>query len=263
MNEKKHKTLHIQIFLFLFILLAGGINLHRSKDGMDMIYIPGGESWEGSGEWDHEWQADETPEHKVILDAFLIDRTEVTNSMYAQCVNEGSCGVPSSIQVNPRFYDPTYSNYPVVYVTWQDAANYCSWIGGRLPTEAEWEKAARGTTRRKYPWDEGYPTAKNVNAANTVGDTTPVGSYLLGESYYGILDMAGNVREWVYDWYSPTYYEEGSYTNPFGPVTGTDKVLKGGSYYDDYGHTRVADRLFHPFKSGGINRGFRCVIPEP
>lgn len=261
MSSKKPIIIRYQYFFFIILLLAFGINFHRSIDGMDLIYIPGGESWEGSGEWDHEYKADETPEHKVTLSAFYIDRTEVTNSMYAKCVNAGACVIPSSIEVNPRYYDLNYANYPVVYLTWQSAMDYCAWIGGRLPTEAEWEKAARGTSRRKYPWKEGYPSAVNVNAANSVGDTTPVGSYLLGESYYGVLDMAGNVREWVYDWYSSTSFVESTYIDPVGPAAGTDKVLKGGSYYDTYEHMRVADRLFHDPNSIGINRGFRCVIP--
>ena len=260
MSDKKPKVIHYQ-FLFLFLLLIFGINFHRSKDGMELIYIPGGESWEGSGDWDHEYKTDETPEHKVTLNAFYIDRTEVTNSMYAECVNAGACDIPSSIEVNPRFYDLHFANYPIVYVSWQSAMDYCAWIGGRLPTEAEWEKAARGTSRRKYPWKESYPSATNVNAANSVGDTTPVGSFLLGESYYGVQDMAGNVREWILDWYSPTFFSEAFYINPVGPATGTDKVLKGGSYYDNYEHTRIADRLFHDPNSIGINRGFRCVIP--
>lgn len=257
---KRKRSVSVLSLLLCFVCF--GINTHRSKDGMEMIYIPAGKSWQGSGEWDHECKLNETPEHKVTVDAFWIDRTEVTNGMYAQCVDDGVCSLPSSREVNPRFYDASYVNYPVVYVTWQGAMNYCSWKGGRLPTEAEWEKAARGTTRRKYPWSEGYPTPENVNAANSVGDTTPVGSYLAGASFYGVLDLAGNVREWVYDWYSEDYYASAPRENPMGPDTGTDKVLKGGSYYDNYEHTRIADRLFHPLDSGGINRGFRCVIPD-
>ncbi len=252
----------LQIVSFLLVFLICGINTHRSKSGMELIYIPAGESWEGSDEWDHEYKADEMPERKITLDAFWIDRTEVTNAMYAQCVKEGVCDLPCSSEVNSRFYDLIYANYPVVYVTWQDAMDYCNWLGGRLPTEAEWEKAARGTSRSKYPWQEGYPTAENVNAANTMGDTAPVGSYLFGASYYGVLDMAGNVREWVYDWYDEDYYSYAPLENPMGPATGTDKVLKGGSYFDNYEHTRVADRLFHPPDSAGINRGFRCSIPD-
>lgn len=263
-KNKDSKINHLlQFFSFVLLLAVCGANFHRSKDGMDMLYVPAGDSWEGSGEWDHEYKADETPEHKVTLDAFWIGRTEVTNAMYAQCVREETCDLPCSNDVNPRFYDPAYANYPVVYVTWQNAMDYCAWVGGRLPTEAEWEKAGRGTTRSKYPWQEGYPSEKNVNAANNVGDTTPVGSYLFGASYYGALDMAGNVREWVLDWYAEDYYGSAPRVNPMGPDTGTDKVLKGGSYYDGYEHTRIADRLFHPPDSAGINRGFRCVIPDP
>ncbi|HAF60994.1 MAG TPA: hypothetical protein DCK95_01550 [Anaerolineaceae bacterium] len=231
----------------------------RASDGMKLIYVPEGESWVGSGEWDHEFNLDETPEHKVYLDAFWLYKTEVTNAMYAECVTAGSCGQPSSEETNPRFRDPVYADYPVVYVSWQDATDYCTWVGGRLPTEAEWEKAARGTGRAKYPWENG-PSEENVNAANSVGDTTPVDAYPKGASPYGVLDMAGNVREWVFDWYDENYYSAAPYENPMGPATGVDKVLKGGSYYDNYEHTRIADRLHHQPESGGVNRGFRCVI---
>jgi formylglycine-generating enzyme required for sulfatase activity len=249
--------------LFIFVVIIGvNTNIHRSKDGMELIHIPAGESWEGSGEWDHEYNENETPEHRVYLDSFWVYKTEVTNGMYAQCVKDGACAYHVSPETNPRFFDPLYINHPVVYVTWQDAMDYCAWIGGRLPSEAEWEKAARGTGKNKYPWKEGYPTAENVNAFNTIGDTTPVGSYLSGASYYGVLDMAGNVREWVYDWYDEDYYSYAPRENPMGAETGTDKVLKGGSYYDTYEHTRIADRLFHPPESAGINRGFRCIVAE-
>lgn len=254
------KLLLLSFCLLLFALFNTNWLSRTAVDGMPLCYIPAGESWVGSGEWDHEFNPDETPEHKVYLDAFWMYKTEVTNAMYAQCVNAGFCDQPCSIETNPRFRDPRYANYPVVYVTWQDAMDYCTWVGGRLPTEAEWEKAARGLGKAKYPWQEGYPSAQNVNAANTVGDTTPAGSYPLSASPFGLSDMAGNVREWVYDWYDADYYTFSSAQNPLGPTSGTDKVLKGGSYYDTYEHTRIADRLHHSPSSAGINRGFRCVI---
>ena len=259
-DMKGKRVLQSGLCLFLFSLISTNSFMRTAIDGMELIYIPAGEAWVGSGEWDHEYKLDETPEHKVSLDAFWMYKTEVSNAMYAQCVNAGVCDEPCSEETNPRFRDPLYANHPVVYVTWQNAMDYCTWVGGRLPTEAEWEKAARGSGKAKYPWQDDDPSAKNVNAANSIGDTTPVGSYPLGASEYGVLDMAGNVREWVYDWYREDYYPSAPTQNPMGAATGTDKVLKGGSYYDNYEHTRIAGRLHHSPSSAGVNRGFRCVI---
>jgi len=259
-NMRAKKLLLLGLCLLLLPWFSHPCFSLSASDGMPLCYIPAGESWVGSAAWDHEFNPDETPEHKVYLDAFYIYKTEVTNAMYARCVNAGFCDQPCSAETNPRFRDLRFANHPVVYVTWQNAMDYCAWMGGRLPTEAEWEKAARGLGKAKYPWQSGYPTEFRVNANDSVGDTTPVASYPQGISYYGALDMAGNVREWVYDWYSEDYYAAAPYHNPPGPTSGTAKVLKGGSYYDHYEHTRIAGRLYHPPLSAGINRGFRCVI---
>ena len=237
----------ITVSALLMIIVATNIETNKEIKRMELVYIPSGESWIGSGEWDHEYNQNEISEHKVYLNSFWISKTEITNSMYAECVGAGVCTYHVSHETNPRFLDPTYADHPVVYVTWQDAMDYCTWVGGRLPTEAEWEKAARGTDKRKYPWKEGYPTEKNVNAGNVIGDTVPVGLYRNGASPYGVLDMVGNVREWVANWYDDEQ---------------TVKVLKGGSFEDSYEHMRVADRLFHDPNSAGFNRGFRCMIPE-
>jgi len=227
----------------VFALVFFGV---KTQYGAEVEKIPAGWFWLGSGKWDHDFGSDEIQEHEIYVDMFLIYKTEVTNRMYAKCVAAGACERPCSEEINPRFNDPAYANHPVVYVTWHDAMDYCNWIGGRLPTEAEWEKAARGTDRRRFPWGDGTPTAENVNAAGMIGDTKMVGSYPSGASPYGVLDMGGNVREWVDDWYDETE---------------TLKVLKGGSYLDNYEHVRISDRLFHDPNSAGINRGFRCVIP--
>jgi len=194
-------------------------------DGMEMVYVPEGDFLMGSN-----LDSDEKPSHKVYLDAFWIDKTEVTNAMYARCVNSGTCELPSG-----RYYYSIsdYASHPVVYVTWNDAVSYCSWAGRRLPTEAEWEKAARGTDGRIYPWGEGINCNKAnyyLNDVGCVGITTAVGSYPNFPSPYGAFDMAGNVMEWVNDWYSEGYYASSPQKNPQGPSSGINRVRRGGAW---------------------------------
>ena len=173
---------------------------------------------------------DEKPVHIVYLDAYWIDKTEVTNAEYAKCESARVCKPPISYESLTRFsYYGTeqYANYPVVYVTWTQAKTFCLWSGARLPTEAEWEKAARGTDGRIYPWGNYYTTSALLNYNSNVGDTTAVGKYPSGASIYGALDMSGNVWEWVADWYDASYYASSSSTNPTGPASGGTRVLRG------------------------------------
>ncbi len=181
---------------------------------------------------------DDVPTHTVYLNAYQIGKYEVTNQQYAQCVKSGLCEPALDGKGQPyRYTDPQYARHPVVLMRWYDAVAFCAWSGGRLPTEAEWEKAARGTDRRMYPWGNQAPSPTLANftplqfETTDVGDTTEVGSFPAGASPYGALDMAGNVWEWTADWYLENYYGRSPSQNPAGPRTGSMKVARGGAFF--------------------------------
>lgn len=209
-----------------------------------------------------EWFTDAEPPHQVYLDAFYMDIYEVTNAHYAVCVEAGECFPPrrpASITRSSYYGDPQYDNYPVVLVSWDLARAYCKWRGGDLPTEAQWEKAARGTEGGTYPWGEGIdPDRANYN--ENVGDTTEVGSYENGKSPYGMYDMAGNVWEWVIDRYDPDYYARSPSSNPPGSTAGELRVLRGSSFnfLGDF-VLRVSIRRGLAPDSFNYAIGFRCA----
>jgi serine/threonine-protein kinase len=217
-----------------------------SPDGMTEVFVPQGSVQMGG--IDSAASGDEKPVHKVSLQAFWMDKLEVTNAMYLGCITAGGCQPPQAIKSETRpayFNNPDFNDYPVIYVTWADAAAYCKWAGRRLPTEAEWERAARGDDVRTYPWGSNLPDSTLANYNYQFGDTNRVGSYPAGASPFGALDMAGNVAEWVNDYYSGTYYSQNIDTNPTGPNARTNlfaRVVRGGSFGDSKLLIRVSKR---------------------
>jgi formylglycine-generating enzyme required for sulfatase activity len=198
----------------------------------------------------------------VYLDEFFIDKYEVTNLNYQACVKVGTCLPPveTRSETRPDYYgNSKFNNYPVIFVDWNMAKAYCGWRGMRLPTEAEWEKAARGTDARTYPWGEEFDL-RFANYAKKSGDTEEVGLYEIGQSPYGVYDMAGNVWEWVSDRYQQDYYASSPSRNPLGPETGDYHVFRGGSWFNFEAHMRVTNREGYPATYADINIGFRCAV---
>lgn len=212
----------------------------------------------------------EAPAHEVALSPYEIDRREVRVDEYLRCVSAGTCAAPTFLPGDPRFDRPSL---PVTHVRWDDASAYCAWAGGRLPTEAEWEFAARGPSSRTYPWGELYNPRICNHGAFADDDTdgmdgffglAPVASFPDGATPLGIVDMAGNAAEWVSDYYDipdPTThfgYPNASQINPTGPATGIFHVVRGGSYVDGAAWTRAASRRYAD-STGSPTVGFRCA----
>ncbi len=251
-----------------------------SETGSQMLYIPEGIFTMGSDESE---ERDVQPAHLVRLDAYFIDETEVTNGEYAQCVEDGICDPPDSPNAtyhSPYFGDANFDDYPVIFVSWYDADTFCQWRGARLPSEAEWEKAAGFDTvegvKYVYPWGDAFDgTRLNFCDQNCPRDfrdavvddghqdTAPVGSYSNGRSPLGLADMSGNVMEWVADWYSSRAYSESGDTNPLGPLEGDFKVMRGGSWLSEAADVAVTSRdSFDPLVTRA-NLGFRCAMNPP
>ena len=240
----------------------------RKIDGQTMVFIPAGDFLMGSNNTDPNAEEDEMPQHLVFLDAYWIDQTEITNAQYQQCVTAGAC---LGAQVGPRFFKEP--QLPAVGVNWEQAKDYCRWVGARLPSEAEWEKAARGVDGRLYPWGNEFDdTRLNYCDSNCVADwrdfegddgykyTAPVGSYPLGASPFGVLDMSGNVWEWTADWYAADAYQTAPYKNPQGPTEGLQRVIRGGSWLYNGRALRLPRRNRDVPTSSYENIGFRCVV---
>jgi formylglycine-generating enzyme required for sulfatase activity len=268
-NVKKREQLRwagiavagVTLLLMVVLGVTGKLNrfIYRPMDMENYwVTIPAGEFQMGSDNGN----ANEKPVHIVYLDKYQIGKYEITNRQYAQCVKAGTCS-GKSVFAEDRML------HPVANVTWDDAYTYCEWAGGRLPTEAEWEKAAswdeKNKTKNIYPWgntiDCSYAnTYSNDNGLTScVKDTTPVGSYESGKSQYGIYDMAGNVWEWVNDWYSDSYYASSPSSNPSGPESGDSKVLRGGSWNEGYFSVRSVRRDWEVPTTTNYDVGFRCA----
>ncbi len=252
----------------------------------EMVYVPAGQFLMGCSDdlYAQGCDGDTHPIHAVYLDAFYIDKTEVTNAQYRACVAAGVCPPPLAMNSNTRahYYDnPTYDDFPVINVDWNRANTYCHWVGKRLPTEAEWEKAARGTDLREYPWGNTSPSCDIVNFTEgtvwpnehpCVEDTVRVGSYPRNVSPYGALDMAGNVSEWVSDFYLKPYYQDSPYRNPQGPpaeATKGEHLLRGGSWHEKARSVTTVVRLDESETYHYLQIGFRCakdadgLLPTP
>ena len=229
------------------------------KDGVPMVLVPAGEFTMGSDKGDD----DEQPIHRAFLDSFYMDKFEVTNGRFAKFVE--------AIQSEPPwgFADKetpvVHSDRPVRWVNWMEAMGYCLWAGKRLPTEAEWEKAARGADGRVYPWGSDAPTpAHAVFGLKEGADTvSPIGNRDKGKSPYGVHDLAGNLYEWVTDWYDEEFYKKNPAINPRGPVEGTAKVQRGGSYINNPYRLRSSFRTKGDPTEHDPNVGFRCAQDAP
>ena len=249
-------------------------------DGMILLYMPAGEFTMGSDDGGNE----EKPVHTVSLDAFWIDQTEVTNNMFASFI--GATGYQTDAEKLGLSYvydgskkwvstngadwqHPTgpssdvsgKEDHPVIHVSWNDAVAYCEWAGRRLPTEAEWEKAARGTDQSIYPWGNDAPNINLLNYARTVGYTTIVGNYPDGVSPYGALDMAGNVSEWTADWYDVYPGGDPSISSDFGQIR---RVVRGGAWsslFESFVRSAIRSRADPTNTIDDI--GFRCAASLP
>ncbi len=206
----------------------------------------------------NEGYSNELPVHTVYLDSYWISRYEVTFDQY-----DAFCDATGRIKPDDRSWGR--GSRPVINVSWHDAKAFCDWMSQltgeniHLPTEAQWEKAAKGYIQRRFPWGDTDPTCSNANYFGCQGKTVPVGSYYLGRSLYGVHDMAGNVLEWCSDWYGEDYYSYSPGTNPKGPPTGIGRVARGGSWADYAQNCRCAIRFHGPPESWGSILGFRLA----
>jgi eukaryotic-like serine/threonine-protein kinase len=234
---------------------AFGICLQSST----MVKVPAGEFTMGKTETGKPY----SPEHKVTLKEFLIDKTELAVAHYRACVACGVCKSPlrdgSNTGREPYYGNAAYDTFPVIYVAWTDAKAYCEGIGKRLPTEAEWELAARGTQANDYPWGATAPTPKEANFGGVNNDTVAVTDGDKGKSPYGALNMAGNVWEWVADSYAEDYYAASPATDPKGPATSGVKVARGGGFNSSMDNVKTYVRIGYAEAAALSYLGFRCA----
>jgi formylglycine-generating enzyme required for sulfatase activity len=224
-------------------------------DGSVLVAVPAGKFTMGYGNADN-------PVHDVTLGDFWVYSTKVTNQQYANCVAAGVCTPPDPTN-NPAFGNYLLINLPVTGVNYDQAAAYCSYVHGRLPSEAEWEKTSRGPDGNIFPWGNDAATCDLLNYNFCVGKVTDVTTYVKGVSYYGALDMSGNAREWVSDWYDPNYYSQSPTENPLGPDLGQKRSVRGSSYQDSADFALAAHRFSLKPVDTLPDLGFRCVVEDP
>lgn len=253
------------VIYILYALFPGKLIAAEKEKYPDMVLVPAGAFIMGDNthyNWTFmlAYNIYDGPEHTVYLDAYYIDKKEVTNEQYRKFVEETGYHRPNCWN-DARLNRP---DYPVVGVTWEDAVAYATWAGKRLPTEAEWEKAARGTDKRLWPWgnkfDKGLCTVWESDCREAgLRGTTPVGKYENGKSPYGCYDMAGNVWEWCSDWYDQNYYYASPKKNPKGPDIGQQRVLRGGGFLYFGHYARCTARYRVPWYAQSPQIGFRCA----
>jgi formylglycine-generating enzyme required for sulfatase activity len=233
-----------------YLMNRGDSTVRVGKDGAPAVLVPAGKFTMGDDEV--------SPRRQIYVDAFYMDRFETTVGRYRAFLE--STGSDAA----PEFWDEVAGDeLPVVGVSWNEANAYCRWAGKRLPTEAEWEKAARGPDQRTYPWGDASPTVDMTNYQNTTpgpyeGALTPVGKHAAGRSPYGVDDLAGNASEWVADWFSESFLRDDTF-NPRGPGEGDKKVIRGGGRYDPAPRLSVSSRQHASPETRGEDIGFRCA----
>jgi formylglycine-generating enzyme required for sulfatase activity len=264
-----------------------GTTAVNDTDNAEMVYVPSGEfpmgisdselDWVMSQDWELSLErdnfADEQPQHMVSLDGFWIYTYEVTNAQFAEFLNamgnQQEGGMPwydldsgtGQIDNNGSWMAQSgFADFPAIEVTWYGATAYCGWAGGHLPTEAQWEKAARGTEGLRFPWGDAKPDCNHANFGTCENGTVAVGSYPAGASPYGALDMSGNTAEWVADWYGETYYSSSPAQNPLGPTTEEYRVMRGGAWILYGWFQMTTSRTMSAPQESSIMTGFRCAV---
>ncbi len=245
----------------LLLFLTFWISLLSAEE---MVTVPAGSFIMGG----NSGESDEKPAHEVFLPAFKIDKHEVSRKEYEECVKSGRCKPahysdgkchmwtskgPKKVRVPSKYQSP---NYPVVCVSWYQARDYCRTKGKRLPTEAEWEKAALAGTKNKYAWGDSNPSSSQC-ATPSSGAPSSVGSFSANK--YQIKDMTGNVWEWVNDRYERDYYHHSDKTSPKGPPVGRFRVIRGGGWYSGVKQLRIKNRQWFVGEGGEVSVGFRCA----
>jgi formylglycine-generating enzyme required for sulfatase activity len=248
------------IYFIIFVSVPGSANSQPSE-----IYFPPGEFWMGSKE--NKGRPDEKPRHKVFLDGFYLDKYETTGKEFEQFLEQFPKEHPPVTGWYGKKIRPSLEDSPVIGLTWKRCQKYCQWRGKRLPTEAEWERAATGLNERRYPWGNQPPTLDRANFNKCCfimkGEVLqPVGSYELGKTSDGVFEMAGNIAEWVFDWYGKDFYSNSPSSNPAGPKTGKYRVIRGGAWNSMSGYLRSQARYGYNDGQDFYGIGCRCAKTE-